>query len=313
VETSRARFLAAATAVAAGTARPRTVSAQTPKLRIGCTLSEPFAEAFFAKEAGTFARAGFDVEPNPLVNAGAIVAAVGGGSLDLGIGDLVSGVKAIDAGVPVTLIAGSALSLSSIGGTILAVAKDGPIRSARDLIGKVVAVPTLVGLSTAALRAWLPLNGVDSAGVKFIELPASAMVPSLQRGVTDAVILGEPFVTASRNDIRDIGHPYDAIGKEFLLSVWYAQRSWIEADRDRARRVVAAIYETARWANAHHAETLAVLVRDARLDAEKLGGMSRVSFATSLTKALVQPVLNIATQYKIFDKSIDANAIIARI
>ena len=313
MQSSRSRFLAIATALTAATVVPRIAVAQATKLRVASTLSDPFAEAFFGREAGTFARAGFDLDVTGMANAGAVVAAVGGGSLELGIGDLVSGVKAVDAGVPVMLIAGSGLYESSNSGTTLAVTKDGSIRSPRDLIGKVIAVPTLIGLTTVSLRAWLSQNGVDSAMVKIVELPQSAMLPALQRGTVDAVTLAEPLITSSRNDVRDIGHPLDAVGKVFLLSVWYAHRSFIEADRERARRLVATIYETARWANAHHTETFAVLVRDAHIDGDKLSGMIRTTFATSLTKALVQPVLNMATQAKIFDKSIDANSIIAKI
>jgi hypothetical protein len=71
-------------------------------------------------------------------------------------------------------------------------------------------------------------------------------------------MLGEPAYTLIRNDLREIGRPLDAIAKEVLISGWFASRSWIEADRERARRVVAAIYESNRWANAHRPETLAI-------------------------------------------------------
>jgi ABC-type nitrate/sulfonate/bicarbonate transport system substrate-binding protein len=133
------------------------------------------------------------------------------------------------------------------------------------------------------------------------------------RGIVDAALIGEPFITPNRDTVRDVGRPYDAIAKEFCLSVWYASRTWIEQDRERARRVVRAIYDTARWANSHHAETFAILVRDAHFDPDKLHGMIRTTFATSLTPPAVQPVLNIATQYKIFDHPIDAESLIAKL
>ncbi len=243
----------------------------------------------------------------------AITAAIEGGSLELRVGDLISGVNAIVAGVPILLLAGSGLYLASAPINILAVAKDSSIRKPRDLTGKSIGVPTLVGITTAALRAWLPQNGVDMATVKVVEIPQSAVVPALQRGTLDCALLAEPFVTPSRGEIRDIGHPFDIIGKQFLLSVWYARRDWIEADRDRAKRAVAAIYDTARWANAHHADTFAILVREGQLDAEKLHGLTRTTYATSLTPAMVQPVLDIATQYKIFNRPVEADTLIARI
>jgi NitT/TauT family transport system substrate-binding protein len=309
VNAARRGFLAAvATALL-----PRAAGAQTTKLRIAGSAADAFSEPFFAEQAGAFRRAGFDIEVTALSNASATVAAIGSGALDLGLGDLVSGVKALEAGVPILLIAGSGLYVSRDNSVILAVLKDSALRGPRDLTGRTVAVPTLVGQSTLSLYAWLAQNGVDRATVKFVEMPQSAVIAALQRGTIDAAVIGEPSITPNRDQVRDIGHPLDAIAKTFLLSAWFASRAWVDADRDRARRVVAAIYETARWCNAHRDETFAILVREARYDAEKLRGMIRVPYATALNPALVQPVLNIATQNKIFDHPIDASAIITKL
>ena len=313
-ERSRATFLATAAAGVAATALPRIAGAQGQKLRIAGVFSDLFGEPWYAKASGIFAKAGFDVDLSPLANAGAVAAAIGGGALDMGVGDLVSGVNAINAGLPVLLIAGSGLQISSENSSYLAVPKDSPIKVPKDMTGKTIAVPTLVGLSTASLRAWLPQNGVALDTVKIVEFPQSGMVAAMQRGSLDVGLLSEPFITTSKNDIRDVGHPFDAIAKEFLVSVWYANKSWIESDRDRARRALAAIYDTARWANTHRADTFEILVREGKYDnADKLRGMARVTFATALTPAMVQPVLNTATAAKVFDHQLDANALIAKI
>jgi NitT/TauT family transport system substrate-binding protein len=283
------------------------------KLRLSGAHSDPFGEQLYAKDAGAFARAGFDLDVITLTNGSAVVAALGGGSLDLGVGDLISGVIAINAGVPNLLVAGSGLYISSEDQIIIATAKASPIRRPSDLNGKTIGVPTLVGLTTAALRAWLPQNGVDVTTVKFVEIPAAATAAALQRGTIDSGMLSEPFITPYRNDLREVGRPMDAIAKEFCISVWYASKSWIEADRGRARRAVNAIYDTARWANTHRNETFAILVRDAYDDPDKLKGIMRTTYAVSLTPALVQPVLDVAAHYKIFDRAIDANTLIAKL
>jgi len=309
---SRQSFLAAGAAVVVA---PSVVRAQTlTKLRIGSVFADSYGEAFFAKDAGTFAHAGFDLEVNNLANSGATAAAIGGGSLEMGIGDLISGVNAIIKGVPNLLVAGCGVYRSSDPGIILAVAKDGPVKTPRDLIGKTIGIPTLVGLTTSSLKNWLPQNGVDVESVKLVEISQATTVPALQAGRIDCGLLGEPFLTPNTTLIRDIGHPLDAVAKEFVQSVWYASKSWVEADRDRARRAVAAILETGRWCNNHQAETFAILVRDAKLDGDKLKGMSRTMFATGpLTVALVQPVLTAGFNGKIFDHLIDANTLITKI
>jgi NitT/TauT family transport system substrate-binding protein len=314
----RSTVLSGLTAAIAATAIPRSARAQNPTLHVAGVFSDLFAEPFYAKEAGAFAKAGFDLDTISLNNAGAVAAAIGGGTLELGMGDLVSGINAINAGVPIVLVAGGGLYNERTDGasTILAVAADSPIRTPKDLIGKSIGVPTIVGLATACLRAWLPAHGVDESSVHLVEIPQSTTLPALQRGTMDAGLLSEPFVTFGKGQVRAVGSPFDAAAnlaanKQFCVSVWYASKPWFEADAARARAAVAAIYDTARWANAHRDNTFAILVRDGKLDAVKAQGMQRTTYATSLTPALIQPVITIATQNKLFTKPVDAAAVIS--
>jgi NitT/TauT family transport system substrate-binding protein len=311
----RAAFVAAASAAVV----PRQAGAQAAHLRMAGVFSDLFAEPFYAQAAGAFARAGFSVEATALNNAGAVAAALAGGGLEFGVGDLISGVNAILRGVPILLVAGGGLYRESQQETgILAVVKDSPIRSSRDLAGKSIGVPTLVGLTTACLRAWLPANGVPVESVKLVEIPQGAVVPALQRGSLDVGLLAEPFVTQNRELVRSVGYPNNIIAdrtpnKEFPVSVWYAAKPWVDEDRQRARRALEAIYETARWANGHHDETFAILVRDGHLDASKLQGLPRVPYATALTPEMVQPIFDVALAGKIFTQPLDAGSIIAKL
>jgi len=311
----RTTFLAAT----AATAAPRIALAQTTTLHVAGVFSDLFAEPFYAGPSGAFAKQGFTVEATPMNNAGAVAAAIGGGALELGVGDLISGVNAIIKGFPLLLIAGSGMyAESEQESSMLVVTKDSPIRTPHDMIGKSIGVPTLVGMTTALLRAWLPANGVPLDSVKLVEIPQGAVVPALQSGTLDVGLLAEPFVTMTRPLIRGVGYPNNIAAdrepnKQYPVSVWYASKPWIEADTARARRLVQAIYDTARWANAHRDETFAILVRDGHLDASKVHGMLRSPYATTLTPEMVQPVLDIAFEAKIFDHHIDAAGIITKL
>ena len=195
----------------AAAALPQVARAQTTTVRIAGVFSDLFAQPFYAKDAGAFTKAGFDVQTNSMNNAGAVAAAIGGGSLEMGTGDLVSGVNAINAGVPIVLIAGGGLynERTDSGSTILATASSSSIRTPKDLVGKSIGVPTLVGLTTACLRAWLPAHGVAETDVKMVEIPQSAALPALQHGTLDAGLLSEPFVTFGKGTVRAIGSPFD--------------------------------------------------------------------------------------------------------
>lgn len=316
---SRSTVLSGITAGFASAGLPRIAFAQAATVRIAGVFSDLFAEPFYARDAGAFAKAGFDVQSTSLNNAGAVAAAIGGGSLELGTGDLVSGVNAINAGVPIVLVAGGGLynEKTDSGSTILAVPNNSPIKTPKDLIGKSIGVPTLVGLTTACLRAWLPAHGVPETSVKLIEIPQSSSGPALERGTLDAGLLSEPFVTFAKNTVRVVGSPFDtaadlAPNKVFCVSVWYANKSWWEADSARSRKVLQAIYDTARWANEHRDATFGILVRDGKLDAQLAKGMLRTTYATSLGPELIQPVLTIGTNNKMFSKPVDAAALITK-
>ena len=302
-----------------GMGLPAIASGQSAPIRISGVFADLYAEPLYVNDAGTFAKAGLDVVATNLNNAAGVVAAIGGGSLEMGTGDLISGVNAINAGVPIVLIAGGATydERTDKGIAILAVAADSPIVTAKDLVGKSIAVPTLVGLTTACLRSWLPAHGVAESSVRLLELSPSAAVPALQRGTIAAALLSEPFITLGTGLVRSVGSPFDAAAdlaadRTFCVSVWYASKSWFESDPGRSRRVVRAIYDTAAWANTHRDETFAILVRDGKLDAVKARGMTRVTYATTLTPELVQPTLEVATQNKMFLKAVDAHTLITK-
>lgn len=269
-----------------------------------------FAEPFYAKEAGTFERAGFDVDVAVMTNAGAITAAVVGGTLDVGMADLLVGANAFSAGIPIDLIAGGCLNRQSDDTVCIGVLKDSPITGPKDLAGKTLGLPSIGGTAGMFARAWIAASGIQVTSVKIVEVPTPLLAGTLQRGAVDAALVTEPFLTPVRDQIRSIGNPFNIIPTDYLITVFYANRGWLAADPARAKRLVAAIYDTARWANTHRADTMTILARNGQLNTDSLKGMGRVTYATSLTLSLVQPVLDLAAQYKFVDKRIDAASLI---
>jgi len=136
-----------------------------------------------------------------------------------------------------------------------------------------------------------------------------ANLPHLTMGASDKIRVGEWVIA--------IGSPFDAAAdlaanKVFCVSVWYANKTWFEADAARSRRIVQAIYDTARWANAHRDDTFNVLVRDGQLDPVQARGMQRTTYATTLTADLIAPVITIGNQNKMFSKPTDAASLITK-
>lgn len=308
----------AALAVLAGAA---TVATRAP-LRAQSTLvpvsiatpgADAFAEPFFGTDKGFFAKAGFEPKISLLNNSGAVIAAVAGGAIDVGLGDIVGIADAIEHGIPLVVFGGGGLYVSSDPTTLLCVDRTSPLTTAREINGKAVAIVTLVGLAAASTKAWLSKNGADISTIKFIEMPQPEMRGALQRGVIAAATISEPFLSNAKNDVRVFGKPYDAVANRFLISNWITTRDWIAKNPAGAKRFAAAIYQTANWANAHRDESLEILVKYLKINPERMRGIRRVSFATELTPALLQPVIDVAVQYKLIPKPIDAASVISNL
>lgn len=310
----RSTFLTALGAGGIAVTFPRRVGAQAEKLRIAAPFSDMFGEPYYGKAAGTFARAGFDVDITTIFAGSAVVTAIATNSVDIGVADMVSSAQAFNRGVPIQLLAPCALYLSAEPPqNFLCVALDSPVREPRDLVGKTIGVPQLAGGTFVSLHAWLSSVNIDPASVKLVEIPNTIAGQAIARGTVDSGVISEPFYTPSKALLRVIGRPFDAIGKAFVNSAWFTTPGWVEADRERAKRVVGAIYETARWANAHRADTLAILARDGKMDLDKIRGIARVTYATSLIVPQVQVYLTAAAKYKAIDKPVDATQFVVQL
>jgi NitT/TauT family transport system substrate-binding protein len=310
---SRARWIALLT-LSAAAARPHSAqTAPAAKIRLGAVPGDTFSEPFFGVESGAFDRAGLSVEVATFPNGGVMLQACAGGAVDVGLADVIQITNAVNAGIPFAPFAAASLYSSDAPTTLLVVAKDGPIRTAKDFEGQTIALNSLHSLPEIATREWLRRNGADPALTKFVEVSGSAMADSVVRGVTAGAVPGEPHLSVEKDRLRTFGKPYDVVAKTFPLILFYARRDWLAANAEEAHRLTDAIYATARWANGHHDETALIVERTAKLDASVVRGMTRARYATSLEPQMLQPVITIATQYKAVKQPIAAADLIARI
>ena len=144
----RKTFLAgtagAGAALALGT---RTGAATLTTVRVGTVPVDAYAQPYFGDGAGIFRDVGIALEIVALANSGAIAAAVAGGSIDVGIGSPSQVAGAKEKGLPFTFFAPGGLYAADAPSSLLMVAKDSAIRTARDLAGKTIAVDNLTSFT----------------------------------------------------------------------------------------------------------------------------------------------------------------------
>lgn len=301
------RALVALGALAGGSV----ATAQTgPVLRVATSPSDTFAEALYAQGAGFFKDAGLNVELVSLSNSGSLAAAVAGGAIDIGLGNPIAVASARAQGLPLSVIAPSALFVAKAPATVLIVAKNSTLTSAKDLEGKTIAAIEVRGTQQASIREWMAKNGADPSGVKFVELPFTTMAAMVNQNHVDAAMIGEPALSAAKPLVRIFASPYEAVAPEWYLAVWFANAGWLQKNRATARTFVAVMSKTATWANAHQAETGAMLQKVLPLTDDVVAKMTRAQYGVKLDTQYMQPILDTAVKYGILKAPVDAKDMI---
>ncbi len=302
----------------AALAFPAAVGAQTPAVvRIGTPGNDGNALAYYAFENGVFHKYGITAQIQTIrTGSGAgIAGAVIGGALDIGEGDIIAVAAAREHGLPLVLIAPSFLHRGPAPVSALIVAKSSAIHTGADLNGATIAVPSLTGPAKLVTVAWLKKNGADLASVKYVELPQTAMAAAIARGTVAAATTTEPNLAGALDDVRVLGYVYDAIGNPLQVTSWFATEDWVKANPDVARRFVAAVRESAVWANnpKNHAASAAILQKYTPFSADLLPKMHRAQYGEYFDPATIQPLLDAAYEQKSLQKPIAAKDLFSSI
>ncbi|MBV8580627.1 MAG: ABC transporter substrate-binding protein [Candidatus Eremiobacteraeota bacterium] len=300
----RTALLAASLALVA--LAPARAADETATIRVGATGNDTAAEVYYAQDLGLFAKRKLDVTVENLRNGAAEAAAVAGGALDVGEQNVVSMANAHVHGLPIVFVAPAGEYVAAAPTTSLLVGKNSPIRSARDLNGKTVAVNALNDLTQIGASAWIDAHGGDASKVRFIEMPPAQIGAALGRGTVDAGVVPEPSLTLAAGETRILGQPYDALAARFTINGWFANRDWVAKNPSVAKRFADAVAEAGRWANAHHAESAAIFARHSSADPAVIARMRRATYGERFDLHALQAVIDAAARYKVLAHSFPA-------
>jgi ABC-type nitrate/sulfonate/bicarbonate transport system substrate-binding protein len=314
LEFRRAAMAAAALLAAAVTAATAQTTATLTPVRVLASPVDDVMPVLYAQRAGLFRQAGLDVTIDRANSGSAAAAAVMGGSVDIGKGNIMSVITAHAHNVPLIIVAPAAIYDPKTPDAALVVAADSPIHSAHDLIGKVVGVTGLNDLSSVATEAWLDGHGGDWRSTKFIEVPYPSLLPELEAGRVSAVVLLKPFLSDAVNagKARVLGLAYSSISTRFLESVWYANGAYIASHPDVIARFQRVVAQASAYTNTHPADTVDLLVSFTGLEPQRAALVSRMVNGTVVRPQEIQPVIDIAARFSLIPKAFPAQEIIPK-
>ncbi len=248
------------------------------------------------------------------VTSGSIaVAAVIGGSAQIGNTNVFTAMQAHARGIPLMLIAPSGQHDPSSPNSELFVLREGAIRTPKDLEERTLGVVSLHDLQTLSTRALIEQGGGDSTKVKFVELPQSTMLDAITAKRIDGIVAYEPFRTADEasGQLRSLGAPFSAISRDMMYTGWVALAPWIAANRPAVAAFARVIRQSSAYTNPHFYDLIPLMASVAKLAPETLAKLHRVRDATSLNPAFIQPVIDVAAHFKEIPAAFPAAEIIA--
>ena len=310
---SRAWALAAFSASAVAAASRPAASQARVALKLVAPANDSATNALYALHAGSFARAGLDVELIPMNSGATVAAAVAGGAANIGLSSLVTIIEGHTRGVPFTVVAPSGVFDGTVQFAAFVVRKDNPIVSPRELNGKLIASPGLKDLNAVAIMAYVDRAGGDSRTIHFVELSQPASVAAIVEGRIDGAILGTPSLTSAvqSGKIRVLGNPFEAIATRFQHIAWFTTQSFAEQNRNAIERFSRVLRDASLYCNEHPADTAPLVAQFDGIDVKVVESAVRVPFAEYVDARLIQPLIDAVARYKLIDHSFNAAEIVS--
>jgi len=271
-------------------------------LKIPIQPQEAAMNVAYGADMGFFSAVGLDVSVQIVQNSSAIVASVVSGAYPIGYGSIDTLAAIYRKNVPLAVLApaGEWVLPASEHLVAILVPPGSTLRSAKDLNGKTVAVPTLHSLSETTVLAWSDKNGGDSSSIKFVEIPYPAIPAALASNRVDAGLAVEPFLTPALKIARVFAYPISAVASHCLVGSFFATPQWAKDNRDVAARFIAGMKRASTWANANPEKSAPILAKYTNIDPGVIATMGRVHFGETLIASEMQPLIDVSAKYNGF-------------
>lgn len=227
---------------------------------------------FLAADRGYFEEEGLEVSFDQGEGAGAAATKIAGGAYDMGFGSLESVITmraTLPAEAPVAVFQAYARTP-----LVIAVPKDSPIESPKDLEGRTIGGPVFDG-ALKLFPAFAKQNGIDASKVEITNMAPNLRAPMLMQGQIDAAFA---FYTAIAMDVKLMGSDpsedlrfiyYEDHGMDLYSNTIVASQEFLKEHPEAVKGFVRALNKGLKDAHEdREAAVAAVLKREPLLNPE---------------------------------------------
>lgn len=295
-----------------GGGTPKPAAGQNDKVKVGVIAIVDVAPLYLGKQKGFFTAKKIDLDLQTSQGGAAIVPGVLSNQFQFGFSNVTSLLLARSRNLPVKMVCNGVASTGVAGkdfGGVL-VKAGSPIKSARDLAGKTVAVNTLKNIGDTTVRASVRKAGGDPKAVKFVELAFPDMPAALQAGRVDAIWEVEPFVTAVLGQGgRLVASNYVDTAPDLTVATYFTSERLVQTDADLVGRFSAAMRQSLAYADAHPDEVRQVLSTYTKITPEVAAKLTLPKWPQEINRQSVQTLADLAVQDGLLAKAPDLSAL----
>ncbi|WP_433469508.1 ABC transporter substrate-binding protein [Spirillospora sp. CA-128828] len=271
------------------------------------------APIYLGNQQGFFTEQRLKLELVSAQGGAAIVPAVVSGQVDFGFSNYTSLIIARSKGLPLKVVAPGAGSTGvkgkDFGGVI--VKSGSPIRSARDLAGKRVAVNTLNNINDTTVRASVRAAGGDAENVKFTELAFPDMLAALDKGNVDAVQVVEPFLaTALKSGGRLVASNYVDTAPDLTIAGYFTSGKTAAAKPELVKKFTAAMQKSLTYATGNPDAVRKILGTYTKIDPSLTGSLTLPTYPAQVNRASLQTLSTLAVQDGLITKAPDVGELL---
>ncbi|MFD5844493.1 ABC transporter substrate-binding protein [Streptomyces chartreusis] len=282
-------------------------------VKLGLIPIVDVAPLYLGQKKGFFEKQGLKLEFTAAQGGAAIVPGVASGQFQFGFSNVTSLMVAQSNGVPVKAVANGIASTGVRGKDFngLMVKKDSPVKSAKELEGKKVAINTLKNINETAVRQAVRQAGGDPDKVELVEMAFDQMPAALDQGQIDAACVVEPATATIRSQGgREIASPLIDVAPELTVAMYFTSTQYAQQHPDVVKKFQDATAESLAYAEAHPDEARQIVTTYTKIPASVLEQVVLPKWPAEANRPSIEALMKLGEEDGLFKKTPDLDALL---
>ncbi|MGW0580301.1 ABC transporter substrate-binding protein [Streptomyces sp. NPDC002920] len=288
-------------------------SGGTTTVKLGLIPIVDVAPVYLGVKQGFYEKHGLKLSITTAQGGAAIVPGVVSGQFQFGFSNMTSLMVARSNTIPVKAVSNGIASTGVQGKDFGAVTvkKGSPLKSAKDLEGKKVAINTLKNINETAVRESVRKAGGDPDKVQFVELAFDQMPAALDSGQIDAAMVVEPaLATVKSQGGVEIASPLVDVAPNLTVAMYFTSTQYEQQHPDVVKKFQEATAESLAYADSHPDEVRQIVTTYTKIPESVLAQVTLPKWPAEANRSSIEALEKLGEQDKLFKAAPDLDKLL---